>query len=216
MRRLDAKEIEARRAGIDRRRALALAALAALSAGLPAPALAQRAKPAVRPPGRGGSTGKGGGQPTPGGFLTKRQYELLEEISELIIPADAHSGGAKAARVAEYIAVKVASSIDPVERGSWQDDLDWLDELSGIRYGKRVIDLSPAQKQAFMQSISRNEAKPTKPEEFAFGTIKWEVAATYYTSKIGVLDDLKYEGNVFIDEFVGTEVAPAGAGKGKE
>ena len=31
--------------------------------------------------------------------------------------------------------------------------------------------------------------------------IKWWVAEAYYTSKIGIHDELKYQGNVYIDEF---------------
>src|ERR1700682_5678304 len=38
-----------------------------------------------------------------GRFFPPAQHALLEELSETIIPADGHSGGAKAARVADYI-----------------------------------------------------------------------------------------------------------------
>jgi hypothetical protein len=34
-------------------------------------------------------------------FFTTAQHTLVEELSETIIPADSHSGGAKAARVAD-------------------------------------------------------------------------------------------------------------------
>src|ERR1700756_1142877 len=36
-------------------------------------------------------------------FFTPEQHALVEELSETIIPADSHSGGAKAAKVADYI-----------------------------------------------------------------------------------------------------------------
>ena len=36
-------------------------------------------------------------------FFTAAQHTLVEELSETIIPADSHSGGAKAAKVADYI-----------------------------------------------------------------------------------------------------------------
>ena len=36
-------------------------------------------------------------------FFTPAQHTLVEELSETIIPADSHSGGAKAAKVADYI-----------------------------------------------------------------------------------------------------------------
>src|SRR5262249_22473068 len=63
---------------IPRRQALAVAAGAA-AAALPQAASAQAAKPPALPPGR---------------FLTARELAILDEVAELIIPADAHSGGA--------------------------------------------------------------------------------------------------------------------------
>src|SRR5213595_786105 len=36
-------------------------------------------------------------------FLTAEQFALLDELTELIIPADDHSPGARAAEVARYI-----------------------------------------------------------------------------------------------------------------
>ena len=36
-------------------------------------------------------------------FFTPAQHTLVEDLSETIIPEDSHSGGAKAARVADYI-----------------------------------------------------------------------------------------------------------------
>src|SRR5437660_12724725 len=39
----------------------------------------------------------------PGKFLTAAEYALLDELTELIIPADDHSPGARVAAVAAYI-----------------------------------------------------------------------------------------------------------------
>jgi len=36
----------------------------------------------------------------------------------------------------------------------------------------------------------------------------------YYTSNIGIHDELKYQGNVYIDEFIGTDISsPIGGQK---
>ena len=142
---------------------------------------------------------------SPGKFFTSDEFALLDDLAESIIPADARSGGARAAKVADYIDQRLAESIDPETRQSWKDDLQWLDELSRDLYGRRFVQQSTDQRFAFLKRCSANEAAPSKAEEFAFGTIKWEVAFAYYTSKIGVLDELDYQGNVFIDEFVGAD-----------
>ena len=145
----------------------------------------------------------------PGKFFTPDEFALLDDLAESIIPADARSGGARAARVADYIDQRLAESIDTETRQSWKDDLDWLDELSRDLYGRRFVQQSTDQRWAFLKRCSANEAAPSKAEEFAFGTIKWEVAFVYYTSKVGVLDELGYQGNVFIDEFVGADPVSA-------
>ena len=76
-------------------------------------------------------------------------------------------------------------------------------------FGKPFLKTAPAERQKLMDRISRNEKKPQEPGDFAFTTIKWWVAEAYYTSQIGIHDDLKYQGNVYIDEFLGTDVSGA-------
>src|SRR5438034_11612893 len=44
----------------------------------------------------------------PDKFLTAAEYALLDELTELIIPADDHSPGARAAAVAAYIDGRLA------------------------------------------------------------------------------------------------------------
>ena len=60
-------------------------------------------------------------------FFTPVQYTLVEELSETIIPADSHSGGAKAAKVADYIeqvlGESVAVKIPPVDDGKFVNPL---------------------------------------------------------------------------------------------
>ena len=48
----------------------------------------------------------------PRDFFTPAEYTLIEQLSETIIPADSHSGGAKAAKVADYIEQVLHASVD--------------------------------------------------------------------------------------------------------
>jgi hypothetical protein len=178
---------------ITRRQALAVTAGAAAAAMAPAAAPAQATKPAAL------ATGK---------FLSARELAILDEVAELIIPADAQSGGARAAKCAEYIDARLAESIDPLWRQSWKDDLAEIDEVSIAMFGRPLLDASPAERQKLMERISRNEKSPRENVDHSFVTIKWWVAEAYYTSKIGIHDELKYQGNVDIDEFIGTDVSP--------
>src|SRR3989441_9556661 len=51
-----------------------------------------------------------------GKFLSPAEYALLDELTELIIPTDDHSPGARAAGVAAYIDGRLAESLD----SDWQ------------------------------------------------------------------------------------------------
>jgi hypothetical protein len=177
---------------ITRRQALAATAAAAAMAALPEAAAAQAAKPAPLPAGK---------------FLSARELALLDEMAELIIPADAQSGGARAAKCALFIDARLAESIDPLWRQSWKDDLAEIDEICATMFGRALLEASPAERQKLMERISRNEKTPKENVEHSFVTIKWWVAEAYYTSQIGIHDELKYQGNVYIDEFLGTDVS---------
>ena len=144
-----------------------------------------------------------------GKFFTARELAILDEFAELIIPADEQSGGAKAAKCAAYIDQQLAESIDPEWRQSWKDDLHEIDETADRMFGRPFLDTSPAERIRLMDRISRNEnKKPVEDVNYAFGTIKWWVAEAYYTSEIGMRHELKYQGNSYIDEFVGADVLP--------
>lgn len=181
---------------VTRRQVLLTGSAAAAAAALPGAALAQ-VKAIARAP---SSAGK---------FFTARELAILDEIAELIIPADEQSGGAKAAKCALYIDQRLAESIDPEWRKSWKEDLLEIDETAAKMFGRSFLDTTPAERVKLMDRISRNEnKKPVEDVNYAFGTIKWWVAEAYYTSEIGMRQELKYEGNIYIDEFVGAAVTP--------
>jgi hypothetical protein len=186
---------------ITRRQALAVTAGAAAAAAILESTLAQAARTS--------------GAPAVGKFLTAREFAILDEVAELIIPGDAQSGGARAAKCAEFIDARLAESIDPDWRQSWKDDIAEIDEVSVTMFGRPLLQASPAERQKLMERISRNERNPKENVEHSFVTIKWWVAEAYYTSSIGIHDELKYQGNVYIDEFIGTDVSASPGGQKK-
>ena len=178
-------------------RRLVITGLAAAAALIgPADALARAA--------RNARTRAAAGAPTR--FFSASELELLATIAETIIPADGQSGGARAAGVARILDERIAESRDPAWRQSWHDDLAEIDRLARKMFGRRFVAASDEQHQQLMRSVSRNEADPNEPGEYAFGTIKWSVADVYYRTRIGIHDDLQYQGNVMQDEFAGTDV----------
>jgi hypothetical protein len=131
-------------------------------------------------------------------FFTAAEMAALGEISELIIPADERSGGAKAAGVPAFIDLMISES--PAEqKKTWRDGLAAMDAKAGGSFAKASKD----QQIAVLTEISKNEMKPSTVEEKFFKSVKNMTIDGYYTSKIGIHDELKYKGNTYLKEFKG-------------
>ena len=130
-------------------------------------------------------------------FFTDAEFPVVGELTEIVIPADEKSGGARAAKVAEYIDFRLSEAFEPVDRDEWREGLKLIEALSAEMHGAAFLKTTPEQRVALMTRISTNEANPQKPEELFFRTLKDATIRAYYTSKIGIHDDMGYLGNVF-------------------
>jgi hypothetical protein len=136
--------------------------------------------------------------------LSGSQFQTLEALVEAIIPADDRSPGAKDARVADYIDLWLSES-DPQVSLQWSGGLALLDAGATARFGAPFVRLNAAHVDAILADISRNERAPKTPLEIFFVMTKQATVTGYYTSKIGINDELHYKGNVFLREFVGCQ-----------
>jgi hypothetical protein len=135
-------------------------------------------------------------------FLSAAQYATVDSMAETIIPADDHSPGARAARVADYIDLLLAESDAEVQQ-TWKTGLAALDKTSQERFGAPYARLTAAQASDLLVDISRNELAPQTPLEHFFVATKTATIRGYYTSEIGIHQELEYKGNKFLQEFVG-------------
>jgi hypothetical protein len=171
--------------------------------------------------------------------LSPAQYTTVDALVEILIPADEHSPGARAARVADYLDLLLSEAEPPV-RARWLDGLAALDAEASKKFGRAFVTLDAAQSSAILDDISRyetakakaaadpalaiprnEEPKPTPPqvdtllgdvgrhggrktllEEF-FANTKQATIHGYYTSEIGIHQELRYKGNKVLLEFVG-------------
>jgi hypothetical protein len=136
--------------------------------------------------------------------LSPLQFETLEVLVDGIIPSDDRSRGAKHARVADYVDLLLSES----DRGlalQWFGGIAALDAGAVARFGKPFRLLGEDQVEAILQTVSRNEKAPTTPLETFFVMAKQATIRGYYTSKIGIHDDLRYKGNQFLKEFAGCQ-----------
>jgi len=161
------------------------AAAVTASLGLGDAVIAQTPAPAARP------------------FFTPEELALVDELSELIIPTDDHSPGARAAKVASYIDARLAEAFEEKDRTAWRDGLKAVEQLSREMTGKPFLQSSPAERIATLTRMAQNEGKPQKPEELFFAELKSRVVSAYYTSEIGIKQEMEYKGNTYLTEFVG-------------
>ena len=136
-------------------------------------------------------------------FFTKEEFALVDELTELIIPADDHSPGSRAALVADYIDFTLSESVEEPPRALWRNGLKLIDQISQEMNGKPFLSATPEQRVALLTRISKNEGKPVAPEEQFFRELKSRTAHAYYTSKIGIHNEMEYKGNVSLKEFAG-------------
>ncbi|MFY9610870.1 MAG: gluconate 2-dehydrogenase subunit 3 family protein [Blastocatellia bacterium] len=135
-------------------------------------------------------------------FFTEQENRTVVEMSERIIPADDSSPGAKEAKVNEYIDLIVSASSEPTKQ-TWRDGLAAVNKMSRERFGKPFPDANADQQIELLNHISKNEKSPQTVEEKFFRTIKYATVDGYYTSEIGIKQELRYKGNSYLKEFTG-------------
>jgi gluconate 2-dehydrogenase gamma chain len=140
-----------------------------------------------------------------GRFFTPSQHTLVEELSETIIPADSHSGGAKAAKVADYIDKTLRETTDDNKKALWRECLPLIDSMSQHYTGKSFVAASPEERISVLTVLSDNDHITDVPEVRFFHELKRMTVEGYYTTKIGIHDELEYKGNRILQEFVGCD-----------
>ncbi len=142
-------------------------------------------------------------------FFTPDEFLLVDELTELILPADDHSPGARAAQVAAFVDQQLHETVVEEERTLWRDGLGRVNALCQKMHGANFLKATPEQRVAVLTSIAENEDNPQTPEEHFFDELKSRTTFAYYTSKIGIHTELEYKGNVYQEEFSGYDAKPA-------
>jgi len=131
-------------------------------------------------------------------FFTAPEFALLDELSDLIIPTDSHSPGARAAGVAAYIDSRLSESLDPEPQAKWRSGLAAVEALSKeLNNGQGFLQASADQRVAVLTRMAVGEQNPKTPADHFFQELKRWTVRSYYTSKIGIHADQQYKGNVY-------------------
>jgi hypothetical protein len=135
-------------------------------------------------------------------FFTAHEYETVQMLAELIIPADDRSGGAKDAGVPEFMDFTMADQ--PARQVAMRGGLGWLDLECQTRFDKTFAGVTDAQRREVLDDLSTyGQVKPglTHGQAF-FRSFRDLTASGFWTSKMGITD-LGYIGNVPAGEWNG-------------
>lgn len=125
-------------------------------------------------------------------FFNDRDFALISCVADLIIPAT-DTPGAVSAGVPEYIDLVIGRNTD--QQLVVADGLRWLDRVAR----KPFLELSEGEQLAILEPLCEaadREGKEVRPRNVQFfALIKSLTADGYYTSRAGLLGELKYNGN---------------------
>ncbi len=135
--------------------------------------------------------------------LTPRQNEAVIALTELIIPAT-DTPGAKAALVNRFVD-HVLSTADAKERSEFGRGLAWLDDRCRARVGKDVAGASAAELTTVLTplAVEGTPAAEDAPGFAFFRAIKSMTITGYYTTEIGLRQELGDDGRMVLGAFEG-------------
>ncbi len=126
------------------------------------------------------------------GLFDAHQDETVSTIAELIIP-ETDTPGARAARVNEFIDLIVAEWYWPGEQLSFVTGLADVDARARAAFGADFVDGNEKQQMAILAQLAAEAAadETTLGPRF-FQQIRWLTVYGYYTSEIGVREELEW------------------------
>jgi hypothetical protein len=122
-------------------------------------------------------------------FFNQEDSTLLDQLMEMIIPADDHSPGAHKAATNLFADLMVFTSAPAIQQ-------QWQEGLRLIREEAANSSLADA-----LHKSSVNEATPQTDLDRFFITLKQMTVNAYYTSTTGIHQDLQYAGNKYLGAF---------------
>ncbi len=136
-------------------------------------------------------------------FFDEHQNEMIITLTDIIIPAT-DTPGAKAALVNRYIDL-LYNEETPEKKKEFIDGLSWLDGRALVELKKPFADLTIVQQTELLARLAdpENSNVNDRPGIQFFNLIKELTIFGYYTSEIGMDQELKYGGDTYHTSFPG-------------
>lgn len=127
-------------------------------------------------------------------FFNQDDFATISRIADLIIP-ETDTPGAIGAGVPSYIDLVISRNTD--QQLVVADGLRWLDGEAKRLANKKFIELDEAQQIGILEPLCEAfDAKDTRARNVQFFALMKSLTADgYYTSKIGLLNELGYTGD---------------------
>lgn len=141
-------------------------------------------------------------------FFDAHQNETVIALTDLIIP-ETDTPGAKAALANRFIDLWLADEDETTQRKA-VEALAWFDGRSLSLHGKPFVSLSVAEQTALLAPLAdpKNTDPADGPGVQAFQDIKDFTLFAYYTSQVGMEQELHYGGDDYHTEFPGACTHP--------
>ena len=94
-------------------------------------------------------------------FFSSSEFSMLDSLTEVILPSDDHSPGAKAAKVARFIDVMAADGTPDI-RQRWRSGMETVSDLTKERFDRDFVECDASQQDEILAEISQNEENPGK------------------------------------------------------
>jgi gluconate 2-dehydrogenase gamma chain len=132
--------------------------------------------------------------------LNPHEYQTLEKLADLIVPADDKSPGAVASGACEFI--DLLASQNPKLLEIYTGGIAWLDQSMRRRYSTDFGSAKPNQQTALLDLIAyrKNESSELGPGILFFDWTRRMVVDAYYTSPAGI-KAIGYLGNTSVSKF---------------
>lgn len=135
-------------------------------------------------------------------YFSPEQSELLARLTEMILPADDHSPGAREVQVNLFIDLIVSHSGKDMQ-DQWSSGLKLVDGEAQKSTGKPFSQCGAAEQDRILAAMAAGESEPKTELERFFTRLKLMTIDGYYTSAIGIHRELKYKGNAVLSDFPG-------------
>lgn len=138
-------------------------------------------------------------------FFTADELKLVSRVADLIIPAT-DTPGASEAGVPSYIDFVVNSNAE--HQRIFRSGLTWMNEESQRVHGQQFTELRETEQIALLTPVCReaDEGKSDSLPAHFFRAMKSMTADGYYTSRIGLTNELGFRGGAVLAAFPSCEV----------